>query len=177
MEQGYSQLDKLTATFGTDIDNFCDIDPVHAPSAHLDAAKLAPGLGDLIKIMVDRYKAKTGASDVPPHVSMGFNQTWILLQSVLPVAIQKYGGTDAEAIRKAALDVDIPVGGTIQGYGVKFFPPGTELSGQNERSTPVVMQYVKGADHGRLADRDPERASGSAVARPIALRDELSLHR
>jgi branched-chain amino acid transport system substrate-binding protein len=139
---GYSQLDKLTATFGTDIDNFCDIDPV--PAQHLDAAKLAPGLGDLIKIMVERYKAKTGANDVPPHVSMGFNQTWILLQSVLPVAIEKYGGTDAEAIRKAALDVDIPVGGTIQGYGVKFFPPGTQLSGQNERSTPVVMQYVKG---------------------------------
>lgn len=91
---GYSQLDKLTATFGADIDNFCDIDPV--PAQHLDAAKLAPGLGELIKIMVDRYKAKTGANDVPPHVSMGFNQTWILLQSVLPVAIQKYGGTDAE---------------------------------------------------------------------------------
>jgi branched-chain amino acid transport system substrate-binding protein len=93
--------------------------------------------------MVERYQAKTGAKDVPPHVSMGFNQTWILLQSVLPVAIQKYGGADPEAIRKAALDVDIPVGGTIQGYGVKFFPPGTPLSGQNERSTPVVMQYVK----------------------------------
>ena len=39
-------------------------------------------------------------------------------------------------------DVDIPVGGTIQGYGVKFYPPGHELSGQNERSTPVVMQYA-----------------------------------
>src|SRR4029077_9329690 len=25
-------------------------------------------------------------------------------------------------------------------YGVKFYPPGTPLSGQNERSTPVVMQ-------------------------------------
>ncbi len=139
---GYSQLDKLTATFGADIDNFCDIDPV--PAQHLDPAKLAPGLGDLVKIMVDRYRAKTGANDVPPHVSMGFNQTWILLNEVLPLAIKKYGGTDPEAIRKAALDIDIPVGGTIQGYGVKFFPPGTPLSGQNERSTPVVMQYVKG---------------------------------
>ena len=139
---GYSRLDKLTATFGGDIDNFCDIDPV--PAQHLDPAKLAPGLGDLVKIMVDRYRAKTGASDVPPHVSMGFNQTWILLHDVLPIAIQKYGGTDPEAIRKAVLDLDIPVGGTIQGYGVKFFPPGAQLSGQNERSTPVVMQYVKG---------------------------------
>ena len=83
---------------------------------------------------------KTSATDVPPHCSMGFNQTWVLLNSVLPVAKQKYGGFDAEAVRQAALDVDIPPGGTIQGYGVKFYRPGTPLSGQNERSTPVVMQ-------------------------------------
>ena len=101
---------------------------------------LAPGLGDLIKTMVERYKAKTNATDVPPHCSMGFNQTWVLLNNVLPVAKEKYGGFDAEAVRKAALDVDIAPGGTIQGYGVKFFPPGAQLAGQNERSTPVVMQ-------------------------------------
>ncbi|MDD1531643.1 ABC transporter ATP-binding protein [Bradyrhizobium sp. WBOS7] len=135
---GYSQLDKLRATFGTDIDNFCNIDPV--PAQLLDPAKLAPGMGELIKTMVSRYQAKTGATDVPPHCSMGFNQTWVLLNNVLPVAKEKYGSFEPEAIRKAALDVDIPAGGTIQGYGVKFFPPGTPLSGQNERSTPVVMQ-------------------------------------
>src|SRR5438477_10877317 len=135
---GYSQLDKLRATFAADIDNFCNIDPV--PAQLLDPAKLAPGIGDLIKVMVARYKEKTGANDVPPHCSMGFNQTWVLLNNVLPVAKEKYGSFDPEAIRKAALDVDIPPGGTIQGYGVKFYPPGTPLSGQNERSTPVVMQ-------------------------------------
>jgi branched-chain amino acid transport system substrate-binding protein len=135
---GYSQLDKLRATFATDIDNFCNIDPV--PAQLINPASLAPGLGELTKTMVERYKAKTSATDVPPHCSMGFNQTWILLNSVLPVAKEKYGGFDAEAVRQAALDVDIPPGGTIQGYGVKFYPPGTELSGQNERSTPVVMQ-------------------------------------
>ena len=135
---GYSQLDKLRATFGADIDNFCNIDPV--PAQLLNTASLAPGLGDLVKTMVERYKAKTNATDVPPHCSMGFNQTWVLLNNVLPVAKEKYGGFDAEAVRKAALEVDIPPGGTIQGYGVKFFPPGTQLSGQNERSTPVVMQ-------------------------------------
>jgi branched-chain amino acid transport system substrate-binding protein len=135
---GYSQLDKLRATFAEDIDNFCNIDPV--PAQLLDASKLAPGMGDLIKTMVARYQAKTGATDVPPHCSMGFNQTWILLNNVLPVAKEKYGTFDPEAIRKAALDVDIPAGGTIQGYGVKFFPPDTPMAGQNERSTPVVMQ-------------------------------------
>ena len=137
---GYSQLDKLRATFAKDIDDFCNIDPV--PAQLLKAESLAPGLGDLIKTMVERYQAKTKATDVPPHVSMGFNQTWILLNSVLPVAKEKYGSFGAEAIRKAALDVDIAPGGTIQGYGVKFYPPGTPLAGQNERSTPVVMQYA-----------------------------------
>jgi len=137
---GYSQLDKLRAAFGQDIDNFCDIDPVSAQL--LNPALLAPGLGDLIKIMVERYKVKTNATDVPPHCSMGFNQTWILLNNVLPIAKEKYGGFDPEAVRQAALDVDIPAGGTIQGYGVKFYRPGTQLSGQNERSTPVVMQYA-----------------------------------
>jgi branched-chain amino acid transport system substrate-binding protein len=137
---GYSQLDKLRATFANDVDNFCNIDPVSAQL--LKAESLGPGVGDLTKVMVERYKAKTKATDVPPHCSMGFNQTWVLLNNVLPVAKDKYGGFDAEAVRKAALDVDIPAGGTIQGYGVKFYPPGSELAGQNERSTPAVMQFA-----------------------------------
>jgi branched-chain amino acid transport system substrate-binding protein len=137
---GYSQLDKLRATFAGDIDNFCNIDPV--PAQLIKPESLAPGVGDLTKTMVERYIAKTKATDVPPHCSMGFNQTWVLLNNVLPIAKEKYGSFDAEAVRKAALDVDIPAGGTIQGYGVKFYGPGTELAGQNERSTPVVMQYA-----------------------------------
>src|SRR5258705_2006891 len=138
---GYSQLDKLRTTFGADIDNFCNIDPV--PAQLLDPAKLAPGIGELIKTMVSRYQAKTGATDVPPHCSMGFNQTWVLLNNVLPVAKEKYGGFDPEAGLKAALDGGIPPGGTIQGYGVKFFPPDTPPSGQNERSTPAGMQNAR----------------------------------
>jgi branched-chain amino acid transport system substrate-binding protein len=75
---------------------------------------------------------------------MGFNQSWIFFTDVLPRAIKKYGGYDAESLRKAAMETDIPEGGTIQGYGVKFFPPGNAMAGQNSRSTPVVMQYIDG---------------------------------
>jgi branched-chain amino acid transport system substrate-binding protein len=139
---GYGQIDKLIEGFGDDVNYFFNVDPVAAQL--LDPKTLQPGLGDLTKVMVERYRAKTGAKEVPPHTSMGFNQTWILLEKVLPVAIQKHGGFDAEAIRKAALEVDLPVGGTIQGYGVKFAPPGDPMAGQNVRSSPVVMQYVKG---------------------------------
>jgi branched-chain amino acid transport system substrate-binding protein len=124
------------------VDYIFNVDPVAAQL--LDPKTLAPGLGDLTKEMITRYKARTGAKAVPPHTSMGFNNTWILLNHVLPNAITKYGGWDAESLRKAALDLDIPIGGTIQGYGVKFAPPGDRMAGQNLRASPVVMQYVGG---------------------------------
>ena len=136
---GYGQFDKLFATFKEDANYIYNVDPVAAQL--LDAKTLAPGLGDVTKEMVKRYKADVKGDEVPPHVSMGFNQSWIFFNDVLPRAIKKHGGIDAEALRKSALETDIPVGGTIQGYGVKFFPPGHAMAGQNERSSPVVMQY------------------------------------
>jgi branched-chain amino acid transport system substrate-binding protein len=139
---GYAQIDKLIATFGNDVNYVFNVDPVAAQL--LDPKSLAPGLGDLTKEMVKRYKAEKGVQEVPAHASMGFNNTWIFLTDVLPRAIKKYGGIDPESLRKAALDTDIPVGGTIQGYGVKFYPPGHEMAGQSMRATPVVMQYVDG---------------------------------
>jgi branched-chain amino acid transport system substrate-binding protein len=139
---GYGQIDKLIETFKDDVNYVYNVDPVAAQL--LDPKTLKPGLGELTAEMVKRYKAETAGQEVPPHVSMGFNQAWIFLSDVLPRAIKKHGGFDAEALKKAALETDIPEGGTIQGYGVKFFPPGHKMSGQNERSSPVVMQYVKG---------------------------------
>lgn len=136
---GYGQFDKLYGTFKDDANYIYNVDPVAAQL--LNPASLAPGLGDVTKEMVRRYKADVKGDEVPPHLSMGFNQAWIFLTDVLPRAIKKHGGTDAEALRKAALETDIPVGGTIQGYGVKFNPPGHQMAGQNARSTPVVMQY------------------------------------
>src|SRR4051795_714766 len=139
---GYGQFDKLMETFKDDVNYVYNVDPVAAQL--LDPKTLKAGLGDLTAEMVKRYKAESGAAEVPPHTSMGFNNTWIFLTDVLPRAIKKYGGWEAEALRKAALDTDIPIGGTTQGYGVKFFPPGTPMAGQNERSIAVVMQFVDG---------------------------------
>ena len=139
---GYGQIGKLMETFGTDVNYFFNVDPVAAQL--LDPKTLKPGLGELIQELVKRYQAQKGPNDVPPHASMGFNQSWIFFTDVLPRAIKKHGGIDPESLRKAALETDIPVGGTIQGYGVKFFPPGHSMAGQSERSTPVVMQYVNG---------------------------------
>jgi branched-chain amino acid transport system substrate-binding protein len=139
---GYGQIDKLSETFGEDVNYVYNVDPVAAQL--LDPATLEAGLAEVTEEMVERYKEETGANEVPPHVSMGFNQAWIFLTDVLPRAIKDHGGIEPEALRQAALETDIPDGGTIQGYGVKFFPPGTPMSGQNERSSPVVMQYIDG---------------------------------
>jgi len=139
---GYGQIDKLIETFKDDVNYVYNVDPVAAQL--LDPKSLKPGLGELTAEMVKRYKAETKANEVPPHTSMGFNQAWIFLTDVLPRAIKKHGGFDPEALRKAALETDIPEGGTVQGYGVKFNPAGHKMAGQNERSSPVVMQYIKG---------------------------------
>ena len=137
---GYGLPDKLYAAAQNDADYILDVEPVGADL--VNSAKLAPGLGDLVTEIMKRYKAETKSDTVPPFVSMGFNGTWVFLNDVLPRAIRKYGGADAEALRKAALETDIPEGGTIQGFGVKFFPPGDVMAGQNSRATMPVVQYV-----------------------------------
>lgn len=136
---GYGQFDKLYATFKDDANLIYNVDPVAAQL--LNPASLAPGMGDITKEMIRRYKADVKGDEVPTHVSMGFNQAWIFFTDVLPRAIKKHGGIDAEALRKSALETDIKPGGTIQGYGVKFNPPGHQMAGQNALSSPVVMQY------------------------------------
>ena len=137
---GYSQLDHLREALGSDVDYFFNVTPA---AAHLLAgATLEEGLPGLIDEMEQRYKGRTGAREMSPHVSSGFNPAWVLLHDVMPRALDEYGGVDPDALRQAALETDIPEGGTIQGYGVKFYQPEHEMAGQNARSFPVVMQYI-----------------------------------
>jgi branched-chain amino acid transport system substrate-binding protein len=142
---GHSQLDKLKEGFGNEIEGFHTVDPIAAQL--LDPKKLKSGVGELTAEMVKRYKAfepNIEPAAIAPHVSMGFNNMWILLNDVLPRAIQKHGGFGPDALAKAARETDIPEGGTMQGYGVKFLPPGNPMAGQNERAFPAVFQVVEG---------------------------------
>jgi branched-chain amino acid transport system substrate-binding protein len=140
---GYGVPDKLYKTFGSDIDHIFNVDPVSIWL--LDPKTLKPGLGDVTKMVGEEYKkAEPDVKSFSAHVGMAASNTYVFFDDVLPRAIKKYGGIDAEALRKASLDTDIPVGGTLMGYGVKFNPQDSVMAGQNDRSTPVVVQYVKG---------------------------------
>jgi len=142
---GHSQLAKLKEAFGNEVEGFHTVDP---PASQLiDPKRLKPGLWDLTQEMLKRYKTfepNIPVGQVAPHVSMGFNNMWILLNDVLPRAIQKHGGFSPEALAQAARETDIPDGGTMQGYGVKFHPPGHPMAGQNMRAIAAVFQVVEG---------------------------------
>lgn len=140
---GYGVPDKLYKTFGADIDHIFNVDPVSIWL--LDPKTLKPGLGDVTKMVGEEYKkAEPDVKSFSAHVGMAASNTYVFFDDVLPRAIKKYGGIDAEALRKASLETDIPVGGTLMGYGVKFNPQDNVMAGQNDRSTPVVVQYIKG---------------------------------
>lgn len=142
---GHSQLDKLKEAFGTEVEGFHTVDP---PASQLiDAKNLKAGVGELTQEMVKRYKAfepNIPVSNIAPHVSMGFNNMWILLNDILPRAIQKHGGFGPDALARAAAETDIPEGGTMQGYGVKFHGTGHAMRGQNARAIAAVYQVVEG---------------------------------
>ncbi len=142
---GHSQLAKLKESLGNEVEGFHTTDP---PASQLiDPKKLRPGVAELTQEMLKRYKTfepNIPAGEVAPHVSMGFNNMWILLNDVLPRAIQKHGGFGPDALAKAARETDIPEGGTMQGYGVKFAPAGDPMAGQNVRAIAAVFQVVDG---------------------------------
>ena len=142
---GHSQLDKLKEAFGKEVEFFHTVDPI---ASQLIAKQVKPDVAKMTEEMVKRYQAQfdkaTPVAAIAPHVSMGFNNMWILLNDVLPRAIQKHGGWSADALAKAARETDIPEGATMQGYGVKFFGPGHPMRGQNERAFPAVFQVQEG---------------------------------
>ena len=138
---GYGVYDKLKEALGRDVNYFFNVDPI---SIWLTNEKsLRPALPPMIKVIGDEYeKARPGTLIRSAHVGMAASNTYLFMTEVLPRAVKKYGGIDAEALRKAALEVDLPEGGTMLGFGVKFEGEGGAMSGQNDRAFPVILQYV-----------------------------------
>ncbi len=137
---GYGVYEKLKEGLGGDVNHFFNVDPISIWLANQKT--MDPKLPPVIKTVGEEFdKAKPGIAIRSAHVGMAASNTYVFLTEVLPRAIKKYGGVDPEALRKAALEVDLPEGGTMLGFGVKFHADGP-MAGQNERSFPVVIQYI-----------------------------------
>ncbi len=138
---GYGVYEKLKESLGGDVNYVFNADPISIWLANQKT--MDPKLPPVIKMIGEEFdKLKPGVAIRSAHVGIAASNTYVFLAEVLPRAIKKYGGVDPDALRKAALDVDLPEGGTMLGYGVKFYGEGTPMAGQNERSFPVVIQYI-----------------------------------
>lgn len=138
---GYGVYEKLKEGMGADATYIFNTDPISIWLANQKT--MDPKLPPVIKMVGEEFdKIKPGVAIRSAHVGIGASNTYVFMADVLPRAIKKYGGVDPDALRKAALDTDIPEGGTMLGFGVKFYGEGMPMAGQNERSFPVVIQYI-----------------------------------
>src|SRR5215470_12089664 len=104
---GYGVYDKLKEGLGADANYLFITDPISIWLANQKGmdAKLPPE----IKLVGEEFdKLKPGVPIRSAHVGMAASNTYLFLTDVLPRAIKKYGGVDADALRKAALEVDVP---------------------------------------------------------------------
>jgi branched-chain amino acid transport system substrate-binding protein len=138
---GYGVPDRLREALGKDMVGFFNVDPISIWLAN--QASLAPGLADMVRRVGEAYdRAQPGTGVRSAHVGMAASNTHVFFSQVLPRAIRQYGGVDAEALRRAALDVDLPEGGTMLGFGVRFDGEGS-MAGQNQRAFPVIVEYTE----------------------------------
>ena len=142
---GYGVRDKLYEAVGDSANYIFNVDP--ASIWLLDPKTLTDGLGDIAKMVGETYAKNNGTpdmnlADISPHVGMAASNAYLFFSDVLPRAIKAHGGIDADALRQAALETDVPIGGTLLGFGVHFPEPGGAMDGQNPEAFPVIVQYV-----------------------------------
>jgi branched-chain amino acid transport system substrate-binding protein len=113
---------------------------------------LSPKLDPPLNTVRERYKKKYG--DYPDlHAMSAFTGAWVFYANVLA----KTNSLNPDAVRAAALKLDIPVGGTHMGWGVKFPSENSPEAGQNERAFSVMMQWQGGLNYCVWPDAYAER--------------------
>ena len=110
------------------------------PPQFVNPEALLPNTRTALEEFEKRYAQKHGESPPPPLAITGFSAGVVLFQHVLP----KAGSLDSEAVRKAALELDIPEGGIPLAFGVKFAPPGHPHAGHNLSAFAIIQQYQDG---------------------------------
>jgi branched-chain amino acid transport system substrate-binding protein len=125
---GYALRDFADA-MGDEVNGIFNVD---YPQVDLNP-KFAKGIDEFNKL----YKETYGSEPKSAHSLVAYQGTLLLLQ-----AIEKGGGQmNADAIRKGALEINIPDGETAAGYGAKFEPSNPANMGQNTAAFPLVSQW------------------------------------
>lgn len=125
---GYALRD-FADSMGDEVNGIFNVD---YPQIDLNP-KYAKGIEEFTKLYKDTY----GSEPKSAHSLVAYQGALLLLE-----AIEKGGGAmDPEAIRTAALQIDIPAGQTAAGYGAKFAGPDAPNAGQNTAAFPLVSQW------------------------------------
>jgi branched-chain amino acid transport system substrate-binding protein len=108
------------------------------PDADISQAALSPaGAALLVRARAAYGQSNNGeAMDIPAVA--GFVGGWTFFSAVIP---KLSGAINADTIRSAAMQVDIPAGDSINGGGVKFGADGSLDEGQNTRAAAVIGQW------------------------------------
>jgi branched-chain amino acid transport system substrate-binding protein len=108
------------------------------PDAGISLAALSPAGQALIARAELAFARQNtgGAMDIPAVA--GFVGGWTLFHDVIP---KLSGQVTSESIRSVALQVDVPIGDSINGGGVKFGANGSLDEGQNTRAAAVIGQW------------------------------------
>jgi len=121
------------------------------------AWRLAPdGLTPAARVELERYRASCAARRLIEPLAdrdLAFVGMRLLVGSVAPAA----GSLALDDLRRAALALDVPDGGTVIGMGVRF-----DASGHNTRGRPVAMQWQAGT----LMTVDPVELATHPIMEP-----------
>jgi branched-chain amino acid transport system substrate-binding protein len=108
------------------------------PDATISPRALSPAGQALLAQARSEYARANGGAAMDIPAVAGFVGGWTLFHDVLE---HLSGTATPDSIRSAALNVDVPVGDTINGGGVRFSGAGALDEGQNTRSAAVVGQW------------------------------------
>lgn len=123
---GYALPDFVKAA-GKSAEGIFDVD---APSS-LNVSALPADTQKLYNEFVTRFRKKT-SREPGPLAYISFGGFWTLFTKVIPNA----GSMKPDALRKAATQLDLPVGSLLTGAGVKL-----NEAGQNTKAVISVMQW------------------------------------
>jgi len=136
--------------------------------ANMNLEGLDPEVADLTEQWLDQFQQKYGKPCLV-HCGDGVGGAYVLVEDVLPRALESDDELTAETIVEAASETDMPEGTTPQGFGVDFIEPDAESNiGDNQSAFSAIMQW----QGGKLLVVFPEQLAAAEPIFPMPAFDE-----